>query len=259
MTNKKIYEINKAIKVLKLSGKKVYSNNFAPISAAGESIVSENSVVLIKPDHGINRVLFYTNDFCDLGKAISKVSIPLTLDIITKNKEDYNDELTTYGFKKFEVMRRLVNYDISEIVNKKTISLDSTKAYGTIATPQDTHLINQKLWSVFDTRVSHLLYDDELEESINNGEIIIRKECGQVVTILQRILNNNKFYINQVYNGSDSVYIHGIMGTELKKYYDMGGRYLYAWAQSSNVAANIFHAKYGMSFDGLYDVVYIKE
>lgn len=118
--------------------------------------------------------------------------------------------------------------------------------------------VNRILWSTFDTRIGHLLDDGELAKNIEKGEVLIIKDHGEIVTLLQRSLDRRQFYINQIINRADSAYIHSLLGAELQKFYDSGGRYLYAWVQDTNIASNKFHAKYGMTFDGLLDLVYVR-
>lgn len=118
--------------------------------------------------------------------------------------------------------------------------------------------VNRILWSTFDTRIGHLLDDRELAKIIEKGEVLIIKDHGEIVTLLQRSLDRRQFYINQIINRADSAYIHSLLGAELQKFYDSGGRYLYAWVQDTNIASNKFHAKYDMSFDGLLDLVYVR-
>ena len=42
----------------------------------------------------------------------------------------------------------------------------------------------------------------------------------------------------------------------LKDYVNQGGKYAYAWVEKNNIASVKFHEKYGMKFDGLWNMVY---
>ncbi len=83
-----------------------------------ETIESEKSLCFIDVDHGVNRFYFYTSDFEDLGRIVGQINKSLVADVITKNRGEYSDELNRMGFTSLATMRRLVNKDITELVER---------------------------------------------------------------------------------------------------------------------------------------------
>ena len=251
-------EINNAVTDLKKQGLRIKSNVFDMIDALKtyDAVITAESVVYIEKDHGINRLKFYTSSSEDIVKILRDISIPITADIISKNSDEFSSEMDKSGFTLLARMRRLVNRDITETVNKL---IPPKFIRGGVALSSDTKAINNLLWTTFDTRISHLFSDDELAAVIEKGEVFTVKEHNEVVSVLHRLTDNNRFYINQVINLSDKECIHSLMYAELRKFCDSGGRYLYAWVQDTNIASSKFHAKYGMAFDGLYDLVYVNQ
>lgn len=133
-------------------------------------------------------------------------------------------------------------------------------AVGYMADISETQEIKEKMWSVFDTRVSHLLEDDELMEAIKRKEICIyRNEAGKIEAFVQTVVQPRRFYINQIYNGTEKNVIHAMLLRRLREYTEGGGQYLYAWAEEKNIASLKFHGKYGMKPDGMWNMVYVKE
>lgn len=249
-------EISRAVLEMKRQSKKLKSNVYARQDQAKsyDAVCTPETLAYLENDHGVDRLYFYTTSGRDLQEVLSAISRPVTVDIVTRDEEEFSGELREAGFSVLARMRRLVNRDISTLM--KTIKPSSL---GGVALREDTEAINRKLWATFDTRISHLLSDRELAASIAKGEVLIVKERGSIITILQRSLDRRQFYINQVINEGESSYIHGLMGSELREFYDSGGRYMYAWVQDTNIASNKFHAKYGMRFDGLYDLIYVNQ
>ena len=100
-----------------------------------------------------------------------------------------------------------------------------------------------------------MLFDDELAEIIKEKKVIIHKD-KQIDALLQIDVLPKKFYINQVINKADKCVIHAMLLSELSKYIQNGGQYIYSWVEENNIASMKFHQKYGMSHDGMWNIVY---
>lgn len=113
-------EINRTLMTIKQQGRKVYSNVFVRLEPLKiyDAVVTEKSVAFVVDDHGVNRFYFYTNAFADLKAVIENISIPLTLDIVTRDESEYQSKIYDMGFSLLARMRRLVNRDITGIVSK---------------------------------------------------------------------------------------------------------------------------------------------
>lgn len=260
-------DIQNLIKSLKLSGEKVHSNcfyHFSNIESVWEGDCSGQSLFVVNEEKGVKRIWFYTISFEDLQRLIQDTlddTQEYLIDIVSKDKKMYYNDLSVAGFELFTCMTRMANKDITDIWEGDSPVLSyEGKAEGEKPTVTDAETIKNKLWEIFDTRISHLPNQSEVEDSIKNGEFTIyRNDDFEIVTILQSVVKPSSFYINQVYNVADKEIIHSILLEELIKYHEHGGKYLYAWVEESNIASQKFHRKYGMYHDGLWDVIYIRK
>lgn len=258
--------ISEHIRRLKASGKKVFSNSylrFVKEEQRWETAVSPESLLILNPDHGVRRLLFYTTDFGDLQNILRKSLASgeeYVLEIVSKDGGLYQDELEDMGFVEIARLSRVSVKDISPIFHgENEISRMADPSIPMEAKEEDTDGILKTLWNVFDTRISHLPGREELCQSIRRGEFCIYKDedSSNIKAVLQSIVAPKSFYINQVYNGAKKNVIHSILLERLKQYYLNGGRYVYAWVEESNLASLKFHAKYGLQPDGLYTCVYV--
>lgn len=260
-------DIANLIRDLKQPGMRVQSNcfyHFLDKNHVWQGDFSKQSLIIVYDDKGIKRIWFYTTSFNDLQDLLDKNlddKQEYLIDIVSKDKKLYLKELNSAGFKVFTCMARMANRDITGILNGNSPILSyGEESVGIKPALSDAGAIKSKLWEIFDTRVSHLPNQKEVEEGIKNKEYTIYKnETSEIVTILQSIVKPSSFYINQVYNGADKRIIHSILLNELKKYNELGGKYVYAWVEESNIASQKFHEKYGMQQDGLWNVIYMKE
>lgn len=266
MTQMNELEIAKWIRTVKQSEGRVHTNcfyHFSDKTHLWETDSSKKSLYIVNYDHGVKRVWFYTTDFEDLKElfcnSLEKTEEYL-IDIVTKDRSRYGNELTAAGFQPFTSMMRMSNKDISKLFDSAAPVLSFyDEEVGIQAVLEDAESVKDKLWEVFDPRISHLPDLDEVRDSIVKGEITIYKENDSgIITLLQSVVEPKCFYINQVYNASDKKIIHAIMLSRLKQYVDKGGRYLYAWVEETNIASCKFHRKYDLSHDGLWDIVYIR-
>lgn len=256
--------ISNLINKLKKSGKKVFSNSYMRFADGGRTwnvSFSRQSVLILNVDQGVNRLLFYTTDFEDFEELL-RTSMDgekeYVIEIVTKDRDLYREELRRAGFSMLAAMRRVSVKDISPLfMDTNNISAMVDESLPVMAEPGDADLLAHKLWDIFDTRISHLPDREEICRSIENGEFCIyRDEDLQVRAFLQSVTAPKSFYINQVYNSVGKEAIHSIMYTRLRQYYLNGGRYVYAWVDETNIASLKFHAKYGLQPDGLYTCVY---
>ena len=266
MISLKECDIAERISKIKLSGKKVHSNcfnRFLNSDYTWDGDFSEYSLFIVFKDKGVNRVWFYTIDFKDLQVLFEtklEENKEYLIEIIAKDRELYSEEIKLAGFDLLTTMKRMSNKDISQIFNSETKLLSYfEKVKGEKPFLQDAKAIKDKLWEIFDNRISHLPNQNEIEDGIKKGEFtIFKNQNSEIITILQSVVKPRSFYINQVYNVADKEVIHAILLTELKKYCETGGKYLYAWVEECNIASCKFHEKYGMEHDGLWDVIYVK-
>ena len=119
--------------------------------------------------------------------------------------------------------------------------------------------INHLLWTIFDNRVSHLLSSSEITKAIKDKDVTIhRNASGDIDAVLQVKVQPKKFYINQIYNSTDRKVIHAMLQNRLRPYVEQGGKYIYAWVDKDNIASRKFHMKYGLTHDGMWNMVFFK-
>ena len=254
-------KITEQINRLRLKSKKVITNCFFNLNSLdnAQTIISNRSVIILKKEYNVTRILFYTIDTDDLKENILKHlnSEKYTLEIISRDKNFLSDPINAAGFKKLSSLMRISNHDV-------TSEMDTLQTYkyfnpniGKIASTDDAEEIFEILWDTFDTRISHLPDIHTLIEYINNKLFIIHRNPDMKITaLLQAVCETKSFYINQIYNADSPDIIHAIVLNELTKYKNNGGKYIYSWVEESNIPSLKFHQKYNMTHDGLWNIVY---
>ena len=209
-------------------------------------------------DHGVKRLVYSVANFHELEELLQQVEgNEYVLEFLSRDKDEKRKILERAGFSILARMKRVSNPDCRPVFTDPSMTAYADFDFGREALLEEAQEINQILWSVFDTRVSHLSSDEELQFAICKGKIsIYRGISGSIDAILQAEIQPRKFYINQVYNKADKSVIHKMMLRKLKDYIDAGGRYMYAWVEENNIASLRFHSKYGMSHDGMWNMVY---
>ena len=210
------------------------------------------SFAISSEDHGINRLYFFAKDKDEMGSLMGSVDKGVYfVEYMTKDP----DELTIAGAAVIARMKRIVNKDCSTVLEDPVLEVYRDDTIGEYADVKDAREINKILWSTFQTEISHLLSDEEIEEIIKANKMIIHRG-DQIDALLQVDVMPKKFYINQVINKADKSVIHAMLLSELAKYVQNSGKYMYSWVEENNIASMKFHQKYGMSHDGMWNLVY---
>lgn len=250
------------IKSLKASGARVIKNCFerlnCPENANWKEYYTDKSVIFIKPEYKVNRLLFYTTDIDDLAKN-AFYQLPLgeyCLDFITKTPRSFQEETESSMIVLKARMMRISAADISDVFSKPSVQGYMDKSVGKFASISDAPMIYDLLWKVFDTDLSHLPNIEEIKKSIKKREFTLYQGDSGNISLLQAYLKPRSFYINQIYNSNDKRIIHAMLLNRLREYCSGGGKYVFAWVDEKNTASLKFHEKYNMKHDGLWDLVY---
>lgn len=242
---------------------RLLSNCYVPINMLNdvdyETIISKRTLLVKKVEYQVKRLLFFTIDMHELLKQIGCMveKEDVVVDLISRELDFFKPEFESIGLVKLAEMQRLSNCDVSQIVAERVLHYSSDIKCGNIALVGDAEEIYNILWSVFDTRISHLEDIHTLKQQIAAGEYVVYKDDKQkIVSLLQSRVENNKFYINQIYNQSSSDVIQKILLNQLGEYIRNGGKYIYSWVERNNIASQKFHKKFGMVPDGLVNLVY---
>ncbi len=250
------------VRELKQSGKKVKSNCFLPFQAdlerEWETDQSEESILIREYEGGATRLYFYTTDFEDLKKIVETIPKETVVEIVAKDKEELHQEMESMGFMPLAFMMRVSNRDVSPVLaaGKK----DSQRAEGHPAVSKDAQDIYDLLVETFDTRISHLPSMDEVLQAIDRQEfVLVRGEKQKIDSLLQCQVTPRSYYVNQIINRGEKDRFHAMMVHSLSNYCSSGGKYAYAWVDEKNLPSLKFFEKYGMKFDGTWNVVYVSE
>ncbi len=226
--------------------------SFDVLKSASRIFEYDDSFAVISDDHGINRLYFFVKQIEDLVSLFHRLDKETYyIEYMTKQPDEYVFERATVIAR----LKRMVNKDCRSVLEDPILDVYRNDLIGEYAVVEDAHEINKLLWDTFHTEISHLLFDDELAEIIKEKKVIIHKD-KQIDALLQIDVLPKKFYINQVINKADKCVIHAMLLSELSKYIQNGGQYIYSWVEENNIASMKFHQKYGMSHDGMWNIVY---
>ena len=252
-------QLKNAIEKLKTDGRivtNVYSANV--LQCATQFFNDENALLFFYNDHGVNRLYYYAHRLEDLTELIATLpDSEYVLEFMTKSVIENSEVLKQLGFVCLAQLMRMSVRNCTLQTGISGIDKYYDETVGIFPKVDSARDINHVLWNVFDTRVSHLLNDEEMVTAIKNKELLIHQNSGGGVdAVLQTVIQPHRFYINQVYNGADKGVIHAMLQKRLKEYTDAGGKYMYAWVDSNNIASIKFHQKYGLQHDGMWNMVY---
>lgn len=224
---------------------------------AEELCHSEKSLLISSVDCNVRRLFYYTVDFDSLEPLFPLLkNQEYVLEFLTKNAGKKSAFLKENGFSLLAQMMRVSTLDCATALSDQAVMQYADDSIGVYPDVGLCTPINTKLHEIFDSRISHLLNDDGLKKAVENGEITIHQDfAGNVDAILQVVVQPKRFYINQIYNGSEKKVIHAMLQKRLRDYVNHGGKYAYAWVEKNNIASVRFHEKYGMKFDGLWNMV----
>ena len=221
------------------------------VERATDLWMEEDGFLFSYEDHGISRLAYCVTSLDVLLRLIRKVqSGTHYMEFMTAEDLDFAPDLELVTR-----LKRLANADCRTVFDDPVLCRFRDEAIGEIARPSDAHEINQILWAVFHTEISHLLWDDEIEERIGKGMFTVHR-ADEIDAVLMADVMPKKFYINQIVNRGDRRNIHAMLLNRLWDYVQGGGKYLYAWVEEGNIASIKFHGKYGMRHDGMWSVLW---
>ncbi len=224
-----------------------------------EAYTSEKAILISCSDNGVKRLYFYAADIFSMNDLFRSLKQgEYTLEILSRNPEEKKEFLMQKDFTLLAQMTRMSTRDCSQFLTNSSLLHYTEDDVGFIPNINLAPAINRQLRSVFDARISHLLSDKELRQSIGRGEVEIHQaQDNSIDAILQVVVKPQNFYINQIYNGTEKKIIHAMLQKRLRAYINQGGKYAYAWVEKDNIASVKFHEKYGLKSDGLWNMVYL--
>ena len=215
-------------------------------------IYNSKALIILITDNGVIRIEFFATDITDLKGLVDELPTgEYDLEFLYRKENPYLSSFMSLGFELYKTMMRYCNYDIGRTLEENKLQLDVYRPLKDYVVLDQMQFLKIKhlLFDAFDPRISHIPCDEDLHCFIDNGEFLGITIGDQLATLLQRKLENRRFYINQVINTSEPIFVHSIMIDELEKYVKSGGKYVYSWIASDNTASIRFHQKYGLKPD----------
>lgn len=244
-------------RISKARSSRLISNLYSTelVNKADEIWENGEEFVFSASENGVKRLFFFVEEISNLDALLKLInSGTYYFEFMTKDEEEID-------FKKaglISKLKRVANMDCNSVFDGSSQVIKYRNDVNEkLALVDDTREVNEFLWSTFRPEISHLLSDDELLDKIRKGCVTIhRNNQNKIDAILQAEVMPKRFYINQIINKAEKEVIHSILLNRLEKYVTGGGKYLYAWVESDNIASIRFHEKYGMKHDGMWNLVY---
>lgn len=225
------------------------------IGRASKVWESDDALAFAYADHGIERLCFVARNSDSLARLVRHLDGgTYYVDVTSK---DSNDLAEVFGPTNMVArLQRLATRDCSNVFNGSPVLAFQDDSIVEPARETDAREINSVFWSVFRTEISHLLSDEEMQDAIRRGQLCVHRGSDGIDAVLQTDVQPKKFYINQIVNKTDRSVIHAMLLKQLGAYVAHGGKYAYSWVEENNIASQKFHAKYGMTHDGTWNLVY---
>lgn len=249
-------EIIEKFYLFKSQGLKLSNMVFKPkcdSSMLIDCVYSLDSLVFWVEEESVKRGYFFSCDEEDLVVILKQCSPEIVFEYITKDKEALKDFFEKCGYENLMIQERISVSDITPFIKGDMI----VDEFVHLAQENEVQEINRVLHETFDSRVAHLLNNNELLEEIKKANVYSYDKGNAV---LQVKYEGIKLYINQIVNrtGKKEI-IHSIFNYVLSDFISRGKKYVYAWVDENNIASIKFHEKYGMKKDGLYNLIWIKK
>lgn len=218
---------------------------------------TEGFVVYVIKDSEVHRLFYFAKDESVLRGVVDIAQkTDSVIEVVTRKPEAEREMLLQAGFREYASLLRFSCADCSKLNLYQEGDILPESCH--VATNGEAADIYRKLHETFDKRISHLGTLQEIYKSIERGEFYISEtKEGEVVTLLQLVKEPGKLYINQVINDREKGCIHPLLKKLISEYVLSGGKYLYSWIESDNVASLKFHMKYGMKHDGTTNLIFV--
>lgn len=228
---------------------------------------TENALIFIWNDLGINRVYFFSSNVKELTLLLSQLKEGSVIDFITKNKSVLKNCFIQAGFAlHLEYGRFFIKPNQREVIElQKEFEGDGElkeffdSPYGEIAKESDAEEIDSCLRRVFDPYEAHFYSLDILREYISKGWVWIAKENGKIIAGSCFEIQGKKVYGSYIWNDGD-VEVFSSLNHKVTKYLSsLDVTYYYCWMRLNNKRIIRYNMKYnGYVPDGLYDMIYLK-
>lgn len=256
-------QVQSQIALVRSSKGIITTNCFTPLreDVHYEMFSCGKAVAFAYDDQGVRRVFFVSGNDSDLVAALERFTPDSLIEIVSRDQHEAFALLASAGYEHHATFVRVSCPDLDRSLTNHIPPdlLESTdETIGHMATIGDAARVLGLLRRLFDARTSHIPPLAELEAMIDDGNVWLVEQNGEIVALLIFKIEGKKFYINHIYNKAGRNVIHSLLLTRIKNAMRQGVNYGYAWIDEKNARSLAFHARYSMKPDGLYSVSYVK-
>jgi hypothetical protein len=266
-----IYNVKlKIAEIKKISiDKKAFTNYYNYIDNKSFDIIMDvsyfnNTLVFGYQDNLVYRVYFYSTEKEQLVNTLSTFPKSGVIDVISKDQNVYKEIIENSGYRKYAIFKRAINPRPNGLLVQNVSSYLMEKYsddYGRLAKIKDLDDVYKTICCIFDPYTNHIDKKEEIGKLILNEQVFLERNRNAITSLLVFKIEGQKFYINYVYNSPESKpeIIHSILIRTIKQAMVHGVNYIYCWIDESNERSIRFHKRYGLEFDGLLDLIYVKK
>lgn len=256
--------IQKKVSELKKSKKDYFDAN---IFLVPENITrveeSENGIVYIFTDKGVERVYFAANDPEALRELLEKMPEGSGIEIVSDHVDPVTKEaINKAGFRDFESYVRASVTDLKNNIYAnipdKFKDVDCSQWFRQGA-PEDAPAIYEILYDTFSPFTSHLQSMEELMQEIENGTVVVAPKEGPIEGFITYLYQGKKLYIEQTVNRGESIYMHSMYLSVLEKAIEDGINLAYTWVREDNPQSNGLIRRYGYKHEKVKNFAFLKE
>ena len=255
-------QIKERIRMLKLDGKECISNFYyrAEDNEKEYQVWSgEHSLIFSYEKLGINQVYFISNDEEELRRGLSLLPKNSVIHLISKDKEVGEEWSKRLGYPLYSIYGRF-GYSLGtlEIETKRFAENKLDRFYddrfGVFATNADLNDIQKIIFETFDVNCDVLFTDAEMEKLIQNKNVWIEKENGEICTLFIYRIEGKKYYANLAVNRSTADILYSIQKKSiLQEIQEHNVTYFYGWQSLTNMQAT---RKHGFPEFDLYNLIF---
>jgi len=244
---------NKITEIKQTSKSPSYTNYFMQglLSDSFQAFWGEHSIVFFDKDIDFHRLYFYSHDLHELSMIIKDTKIkPSTVDVITKSfSQEIHTLILECGFDNIALYKRIEN---------KNFPVYSTNDNFSFAESTEFNIIYERLYRDFDKYLDHFPTIEKLKTLIENNHVIVVRDKGNISGYIIYQIQGKKVHLNYWYNeGNPSNSLHllinfyGLM-------HEKGLQSGYGWTNVKKQDVIKTHQKFGYTFDGLLDYIYLR-
>ena len=260
MKNNNFYiKISQIRKKAKYFHSNIYQSSFSQILNIVET---EETVAILVQDRDVKRGYFATGNLDELVSIIKKWPYGTGIEFLSKAENcDIKEYFEAAGFVQYAVYIKTENKKLPDTlkhIDTDRFRYNECEKFISDISIEDSKEIHNLLYKAFNPLTSHIESENELQDRIMNGNIVIHKENGKIVTILTFNVKPKAIYMEHMLNEGKSEYMHMLYYAVLKNNMNKGVLTSDTWIRKTNVRAFNFVRRYGLFPGSLKNFVFCK-